>query len=196
MRVLRRLWKCYFASWKRMGRYVSRCLLTRPWAMGGTSHVSIATRTHPTLTARWTEEEFQEELRVFFLNSLLKAYSRHQSMISLSSCESELHAIQQIIQQSVVLCRLATRVLRILQLMTNDQSVICMVWSDSESALKLLRNKDLPRRSRHVEIKIEWVRALSASGQVVLNYLAGSKLPADLLTKCLSTEDSSTCMPS
>lgn len=161
MRVLRRLWKCYFASWKRMGRYVLRCLLTRPWAIGGTSHVSIATRTHPTLRARWTEEEFQE-LRVFFwiYSLLLKAYSRYQSMISLSSCESELHAIQQIIQESVVLCRLATRVLRILQVMTNDQSVICMVRSDSESALKLLRNKDLPRRSRHVEIKIGWVRAL------------------------------------
>ena len=33
-----------------------------------------------------------------------------------------------------------------------------VLYSDTESALKLLRNLDVPRKNRHLEIRIEWIK--------------------------------------
>ena len=33
-----------------------------------------------------------------------------------------------------------------------------VLYSDSESSLKLLRNLNVPRKSRHLEIKLEWIK--------------------------------------
>ena len=55
-------------------------------------------------------------------------------------------------------------------------------YSDSESALKLLQNQDLPGRSRHVEIKNSWLREKIGRGLVTLSlgYLRGKIICADL----------------
>ena len=123
-----------------------------------------------------------------YLGGLVKAYSRHQTSMSLSSCEAELQGIQQVLQEAVVVARLLTRILRSLEYLDKSELVMAKVYSDSESALKLIRAIDLPRRSRHISIKIEWIRELIEQGHAELIYLRGESLPADSLTKCLSTE--------
>ena len=62
-----------------------------------------------------------------------------------------------------------------------------VLYSDSESSLKLLRNRDTPKRSRHLEIRIEWMKARISSGQLVLAFRKGKQNPSDLLTKCLGS---------
>ena len=61
------------------------------------------------------------------------------------------------------------------------------LMTDSQSAIDLLRGQDLPRRSRHVEIRLAWMRAKMATGRLSLHWLAGSVNPADLFTKSVNT---------
>ena len=122
-----------------------------------------------------------------YLGGLVKTYSRHQTSVSLSSCEAELQAIQTIIQETIVLARLVTRIMRSLGALEKDEFVVARIHSDSESALKIIKALDLPRRSRHIDIKVEWMRELIANGLAVVKYLKGTDLVADALTKCLAS---------
>ena len=70
---------------------------------------------------------------------------------------------------------------------TNLREVPGVLFSDSESALKLLRNMDVPRRSRHLEIRIEWLKGRVEEQKLVLEFRRGVSNPSDLLTKCLGS---------
>ena len=59
--------------------------------------------------------------------------------------------------------------------------------TDSESSIKLLKGLDLPRKSRHLEIRIEWLRERVDLGKLKIHYEKGSSNPADALTKCLGS---------
>eukprot|EP00435_Cladocopium_sp_Y103_P009694 s2767_g2.t1 len=61
--------------------------------------------------------------------------------------------------------------------------------SDSSSALQLLVGQDIPRRSRHVEIRLAWMKNKMASGELETEHRTGTENVADLFTKCLSTKD-------
>lgn len=69
--------------------------------------------------------------------------------------ESELYALQAVAQEMVAVGKFVGRVMRTIGRGSKDRmsGVLC---SDSESSLKLLRNLDVPRKSRHLEIKLEW----------------------------------------
>ena len=57
------------------------------------------------------------------------------------------------------------------------------------SGKQLLEASDVQRRSRHIEIRIEWLRDLMNSGQLSLTFVPGAVNPADMLTKCLPSAD-------
>ena len=59
--------------------------------------------------------------------------------------------------------------------------------TDSQSAIDLLNGQGLPRRSRHIEIRVAWMRAKMSGGSVNLRWLAGTMNPADLFTKNVNT---------
>ena len=107
---------------------------------------------------------------------VVKTLSRHQQMISLSSMESELFALQHVAQEMSSLGRIVARILRSFQ-ETNLQEVPGVLFSDSESALKLLRNMDIPRRSRHLEIRIEWLKGRVEEQKLVLEFRRGTSNP-------------------
>ena len=46
--------------------------------------------------------------------------------------------------------------------------------SDSESSLKLLTNLDVPKKSRHLEIKLEWIKEQVNRGSLELSFLKGT----------------------
>ena len=117
---------------------------------------------------------------------VVKTLSRHQQMISLSSLESELFALQHVAQEMSSLGRIVARILRSFQ-ETNLQEVPGVLFSDSESALKLLRNMDIPRRSRHLEIRIQWLKGRVEEQKLVLEFRRGTSNPSDLPTKCLGS---------
>ena len=114
--------------------------------------------------------------------STIRTLSRHQQSISLSSMESELFAIQTVAQEMSSLGKVCARALRSFR-ETTKQELPGVFFTDSESALKLLRNMDVPKRSRHLEIRIEWLKGRVAEKVLVLAFRKGVANPSDMLTK-------------
>ena len=116
---------------------------------------------------------------------LLKAFSRHQGSVTLSSCEAEFSAGQEGIQEGLGLSRTVFQVLKALGLV--QVTSLCLAWlTDSLSGKMILEASDLQRRSRHVEIRICWLRELMAKGILERAHVPGTENPADALTKCLA----------
>ena len=64
-----------------------------------------------------------------------------------------------------------------------------IVKTDSASARDLLDASDVPRRSRHTDVRIYWVREQLESQRVVIVWTMGSENPSDMMTKVLDTRN-------
>ena len=102
---------------------------------------------------------------LMFENSLISALARQQQMVSLSSCESELIAIQSTAQEAIGVSKLIHRVLYGILEAEEESEVVIQVNSDSLSELQLINAKDVPRKSRHVEVRLFWLRELILRGR-------------------------------
>ena len=117
---------------------------------------------------------------------VVKTLCRHEQMVSLSSMESELFALQSVAQEMSSLGKFLARVFGTFYEESSDE-IPGVLFSDSESSLKLLKNMDTPKRSRHLEIRIEWLKDRVACGKLILAFRKGVENPSDLLTKCLGS---------
>ena len=126
---------------------------------------------------------------VFCEGALVRSLARQQQSVSLSSCEAELYALQMVAQESVAFSNFCHRVyIGIGEMRKRDVPQI-LLESDSSSALQLLVGQDIPKRSRHVEIRIAWMKAKISSNELLVEHRAGTDNVADLFTKCLGTKD-------
>ena len=147
-----------------------------------------------------------------FQQCLMKCFSRHQSAVTLSSCEAELVALQSGVQEGIGLLRTLGFVLGRLypwvDIIPQDAQVTwydeaesddedsmkvsylfpLVVKTDSLSGKMLLEASDLQRKSRHIEIKVYWLRELMDRKVLLLSHLPGTLNPADCFTKCLPTQ--------
>ena len=132
--------------------------------------------------------------------------------MTLSSCEAELVALQSGVQEGIgllrtlgfVLCRLYPWVDILLQdgqvawydeAESDDADSMevsylfpPVVKTDSLSGKMLLEASDLQRKSRHIEIKVYWLRELMDRKVLLFSHVPGTLNPADCFTKCLSTQ--------
>ena len=58
--------------------------------------------------------------------------------------------------------------------------------SDSRAATQLVQALDVPKRSRHVEVRLLWMRDQLRSGMLNLRHRPGFNNPSGFFTKCLS----------
>ena len=126
---------------------------------------------------------------IVFCNCLIKSYARHQTAVSLSTCESELFGIQAVIQEFLGLRQLVLRLVESLGGIQSKHPKGVIVKTDSASARDLLDASDVPRRSRHTEVRIYWVREQLESQRVVIVWMKGSENPSDMMTKVLDTRN-------
>ena len=147
-----------------------------------------------------------------FQQCLMKCFSRHQSAVTLSSCEAELVALQSGVQEGIGLLGTLGFVLGRLypwvDIIPQDAQVTwydeaesddedsmkvsylfpLVVKTDSLSGKMLLEASDLQRKSRHIEIKVYWLRELMDRKGLLLSHVPGTLNPADCFTKCLPTQ--------
>ena len=126
-------------------------------------------------------------LVITYMNSLIKTAAKTQQAVSLSSCESELFAIQLCAQEAVGLSRFTWRLLFGLGIVDEKCVIDLQIESDSQSAIQLLQGLELPKRSRRIEVRVEWLKAKLADGSLRIRYRSGGTNVADLFTKCLGT---------
>ncbi len=118
---------------------------------------------------------------------LVRTFAKQQLALSLSSCEAELYALQLLSQESVSFGKFVHRMLFCLDEVSEAEEVVIVLESDSSSALQLVQALDMPKRSRHVEIRLLWLREQVGSGKITIQHRPGTDNVSDLFTKCLPT---------
>ncbi len=104
--------------------------------------------------------------------------SRKQSMVTLSSTESEYIALTEAAQEALWMRRLLEEL---------DQEVVkpTVLFEDNQSCIKLLQNEKSSHRTKHVATKFHFVRDLYKSKELDVKYCPSERMIADLLTKPL-----------
>ena len=120
---------------------------------------------------------------------LVRSLAKQQQATALSSCEAEVYAVQTVAQESVALSNIVHRVFFGLHLIDEREMVEIVLESDSASAIQLVGGLDLPRRSRRIDIRLEWLRGKISDKQLRLKFRRGQSNVSDLFTKFLGTKD-------
>lgn len=56
---------------------------------------------------------------------------------------------------------------------------------DNESAIKLSKNPELHKRSKHIDIRYHYIREVYERGEFILNHIMSKEMIADIFTKAL-----------
>ena len=124
---------------------------------------------------------------VVCMNCVIKCFARHQTAVSLSTCESELFAIQATMQEVLGLQRLVFRLFEAIKIVVTCVPNGVRLCTDSASARDLINSSDIPRRSRHTEVRVFWVREQLEQKKVEIEWIKGTANPSDMMTKVLDT---------
>ena len=106
---------------------------------------------------------------------IIKSYSKTQSLIALSSGESELYAT----------LKAAAEGLGIIAMLSDlGVKVTGEVWGDASAPLGIINRKGLGKL-RHIDIGHLWIQEVAARGRPKFHKVLGKENPADLYTKNL-----------
>ena len=106
---------------------------------------------------------------------LIKGWAKTQSLIALSSGESELYAT----------LKAAAEGLGIIAMLSDlGIKVIGEVWGDASAALGIINRKGLGKL-RHIDTGHLWIQEVAARGRLKFHKVLGEENPADLYTKYL-----------
>ena len=116
----------------------------------------------------------------YFLNqNLIYHKTKTQGCISLSTYESETNALFQTIKVMIGIIN----TLKELKIQLSTKPVI---YCDNQAAISACSfHKVFRARSKHLDIKILWMRHQVQDGKISLKYINTSENPADLMTKPL-----------
>ena len=149
------------------------------------------TYTKPTLTqitgyvdANWAEDKANRKsvtgYAFFISGGAIVWKSKQQTSITLSSCEAEYTALAAAIQETVYLLQLVESA----EIPLDNYTINLL--EDNQSAIALARNPLTSSRTKHVDIRLHFVREILRRGSVVLHHCPTSKMVADILTKSLA----------
>ena len=142
---------------------------------------------------------------ICFGGGLVRGIAKVQGVVCLSSCEAELHALQYAAQETIGFLHLLDRVFTAfgelqgsidvqMSAQAEDEGgeeqhdkIYTELLTDSQAALDVIHAEDVPKRSRHVEIRLAWMREHLLRGRLKLRWLRGAENAADLYTKNLGT---------
>lgn len=114
-------------------------------------------------------------------NNLISWTSKKQSIVTLSSTESEFVAI------CVASCELLY-FKNLLEDLNVEITLPISLFEDNQSTIKLLHNFENNRRCKHIDVKLHFVLDLINQGVIEIKYLCTSQQLADVFTKALGHE--------
>lgn len=106
--------------------------------------------------------------------------SRKQRTVALSSTEAEYMALSEASKEAIYLKNLISEITGV--------SKCVRLYNDNQSAQKLAVNPIFHNRSKHIDIRHHFIREVVADDLVKLEYLPTADMPADILTKGLSSD--------
>lgn len=109
-----------------------------------------------------------------------------QKVVALSSTEAEYIALTEAVKEAMWLCGLAEE----LKFGQGRITVFC----DNQGALQLSKNQVFHERTKHVDIKLHFIREVVARGSVRVDKVATEDNPADMITKPLPSKKFEYCL--
>ena len=110
---------------------------------------------------------------------MIKSWSSTQSVVALSSGESEYYGLVEGVSEALGLRSI---------LADWRQTREVTVWTDSSAAKGIANRVGLSKRTRHIAVHHLWIQERVESGDIVIRKVAGEKNPADIGTKYLTQE--------
>lgn len=101
--------------------------------------------------------------------------SKRQATVALSSTEAEFMATVATIQEAIWLKNLYSELFN----ETRTTTIFC----DNKGAIQVLNNNSYSSRTKHIDIKIKFIREHLQNKNIQLDYLSTMNMPADILTK-------------
>jgi len=68
-----------------------------------------------------------------------------------------------------------------------------ITYNDNQEAGQLTRNAVFHKRTKHVDIRHNFIRELVEEGTISVSYIPTTEMPADILTKGLGASKHNTC---
>ncbi|BES95360.1 Hydra magnipapillata [Nesidiocoris tenuis] len=112
-----------------------------------------------------------------FGNSVVSWSSKKQTTIALSTAEAEYAAIAEATKEAIHLKKFAN------DLGLNQNKIT--ISNDNQAAQHIATNAVISSKSKHVDIKIHFIRDILERGDIELKYLGTEHMTADILTKAL-----------
>lgn len=112
--------------------------------------------------------------------------SRVQKSVALSTTEAEYYAIADCAKDIIWYQQLFED----LSLPLNKPTLI---FSDNQGAIKLSKNAIFHKRSKHVDVRVHFIRDHQAQGTMLIQYVPTDKQPADMFTKSLASPSLNNC---
>jgi hypothetical protein len=133
--------------------------------------------------ASWAEDRSNRRSTTGYIFKLAQGpiswRSKQQNSVTLSTCEAEYMALAHAVQEAI----------HILQLINSAKLEVqqhkIYLLEDNNSAIFLANNPSTTARTKHINIKVHFVREVIKRGQIVLRHCPTDKMIADILTKAL-----------
>ena len=109
-----------------------------------------------------------------------------QSLVALSTTESEYMAIAETTKESLWLTGLVKEL--------GIQQGGVQLYFDNQSAIYLAKNQMYHARTKHIYVRFHKIRELVSSGELLLEKVHTSKNTTDILTKPVTTEKFKHCL--
>jgi len=107
--------------------------------------------------------------------------SSRQRTVSLSTTEAEYIAACESVKEGIWLTQLMNDI-------GYERLDPLTINIDNQSAIKLIKNPEFHKRSKHIDIRYHFIREKFMSGLINVEYVASKDQIADILTKILSKE--------
>lgn len=105
--------------------------------------------------------------------------SRKQDIVSTSTTEAEFYALSEAVKEIQWLKN-------ILNDFNIDVSLPITINSDNQSTIKMIENSKFSSRTKHIDVRLHFVRECVSTKKILLKYCASEDNIADLLTKPLA----------
>jgi len=114
--------------------------------------------------------------------------SKQQKSVALSTMEAEYMALLEVVKEVIYTRRLLNHMVG----STYVKKPTC-IGCDNQSAIKFSKDSIYHQRSKHVDIRFHFTREAQESKEIIVQYVPTNENPADLLTKALEKNKTSTC---
>jgi hypothetical protein len=164
------------AHWEALERVARYCLGTRDYGLkfDGNSRLGLQGFSDAEFAGDTVDRKSTSGFIVCYNGCAIMWKSKKQSSVALSSCESEYVGLANCARELIWLKNMATE-------LGVDTTVT--LYGDNLNALGIGRGEATQVRTRHIAVSYHFVRDAYKQGLLALEYLQGSRLVADALTK-------------